>query len=87
MKECLNSKPIIGIASGGFDDLTAREIIQICTSALQDISNVLAQNIIEKNTVLYNDKAAAKLIKKYIDDAVFWHNAGRPNRSTAEIKS
>lgn len=76
MKEGLNSKPIVDIASGGLDDLPPREIMQICASALQDISNVLAQNIIEKDTVLYNDKAAAKLMKKYIDDAVFWHNAG-----------
>jgi len=76
MNESLNSKPIFCITSSGLDALPTREVIQICASALQNVTNVLAQHVIENDAALYNDKALAKLMKNYIDEAIYWHNIG-----------
>lgn len=66
------SKIVIDVSSGGLESLSPRDVIQLCADALREVSNTLEIHIIEKKHVLHNDKSKAKLIKKYIDDAVYW---------------
>lgn len=65
-------KVVIEVPLDGIETLPPVEVIRICADALHQISSILATNILEKEGVLYNDKSAAKLIKKYIDDALYW---------------
>lgn len=67
-------KIVVEVPSDGLETLPPVEVIRICANALNQISSILSTNILEKEGVLYNDKSAAKLIKKYIDDALYWVN-------------
>lgn len=67
-----HQKILIAVPSEDWEALQPRDIIRICTGALQEISNILTTRIMEKESALYNDRSAAKLIKKYVDDAVYW---------------
>jgi hypothetical protein len=60
------------VPSEDLETLQPRDVIRMCTGALQEISNILTRSIVDKESVLYNDKSAAKLLRKYVDDAVYW---------------
>lgn len=67
-----DTKVVIEVSRVGLETLPPREIIKNCAEALNQISSILSKNIVEKEGVSYNDKSKAKLIKKYIDDALYW---------------
>ena len=72
MTDHSHSKIVIDVPFGGLETLPPGDVIRICADALREISDILARNIIDVSGVLHNDKSAAKLIKKYVDDAVYW---------------
>ena len=65
-------KIFVAVPSKDLEDLEPRDVIRACKGALQEISDILAKSVLDKESVLYNDKSAAKLLKKYVDDAVYW---------------
>jgi len=65
-------KIFVAVPAKDLEDLQPRDVIRACKGALQEISDILTKNVLDKESVLYNDKSAAKLLKKYVDDAAYW---------------